>query len=116
MNIQHRTSNIERTEHRTSNAQRRTSNNDVASLRNFFNEILALVFVFHSTFDVRCSMLDVRPFQYTFHGPPGARNNLALICEAPEFLCPASGNNGPAIFALISIQVVRWYEIADPLN
>jgi hypothetical protein len=63
-------------------------------------------------------MLDVRVhlFRYTFHGHPGARNNLALIYEAPKFLRPAAGDNGPAVFALISVQVVSRYEIADPLN
>ena len=47
MNIEHRTSNVE---HRI-----------MMSLRSviFFNEILALVFVFHSTFDVGRSMFDV---------------------------------------------------------
>jgi len=59
------------------------------------NEILALVFVFHSTFlpretfslfhwgDVGRSMFDVHLFQQTFHSPSGAKNNLALIKGGP---------------------------------
>jgi len=78
----------------------------------FFNEILAFVFVFHSTFDVQ----SVQRSMFIFFSHPGARNNLALICEAHKFLYPASGDNGPAIFALISVKVVSRYEIADPLN
>ena len=61
-------------------------------------------------------MLDVRCSMFIFFSPPGTKNNLALICEAHKFLYPETGNNGPAIFALISVQVISRYEIADPLN
>ena len=42
----------------------------------YFNEILALVFVFHSTFDVGRSMFDVHFFQSLL-----GKNNLALMGE-----------------------------------
>jgi hypothetical protein len=88
MNVEHI---ILKDERPTSNIERRTSNNDVASLRNFFNEILALVFVFHSTFlpretfflfhlgDVGRSMFDVHFFQQTFLSPSIEKNNLAFM-------------------------------------
>ncbi len=53
---------------------------------------------------------------FIFFSPSGAKNSSALICEALKFLCPAAGDSSPAIFALISVQVVSRYEIADPLN
>jgi hypothetical protein len=57
-------------QHRTLNAERRI----MMSLRspNYFNGILALVFIFYSTFDVRCSFFSVKLPQ-----PFRQKNNLA---------------------------------------
>jgi hypothetical protein len=43
------------------------------------NEVLALVFVFHSTFDVGRWMFDVHLFQQTFLSLSRSKNNLPLM-------------------------------------
>jgi hypothetical protein len=61
-------------------------------------------------------MFDVHLFSKPFIVLGAQKDNLALLLKVTKFLCPASGNSGPAIFTSISIQVVSRYEIADPLN
>jgi len=67
----------------------------------FFTETPVLVFVFHSSFDVGCSMFDVHLLicsMFIFFSPSDEKNNLALIgYNRLRVLCFCRWNTQPAI-------------------